>query len=182
MLSHRIDGERDLRLLEERDAAELQAVIESNRAHLAAWMPWAAEQTLDGTLDYIRRSRRELGERRALELAIVQRGAIIGGAGLNRVDWVNLGANIGYWIAERAQGRGTVTMAVRALVDHALGAWDLHRVEIRAGVENARSRAVPVRLGFVQEGVLRGIERFGDRYLDHAVYGMLADDWPSARG
>jgi hypothetical protein len=51
------------------------------------------------------------------------------------------------------------------------------RVEIRAAPENARSRAIPERLGFTQEGTLRQVERVGDRYLDNVVYAMLAEHW-----
>jgi hypothetical protein len=43
------------------------------------------------------------------------------------------------------------------------------RVEIRAAPANARSRAIPERLGFTQEGTLRQVERGGDRYLDNVV-------------
>ena len=70
-----------------------------------------------------------------------------------------------------------MTEAVRALVDQALGPWRLRRVEIRAAVENHRSRAIPERLGFHQEGVLRQAERIGDRYVDHVVYAMDATAW-----
>jgi ribosomal-protein-serine acetyltransferase len=72
-----------------------------------------------------------------------------------------------------------ITRVVRALVEHALLGWGLNRVEIRAAPENRRSRAVPERLGFRQEGVLREAERVGDRYLDSVVYGVLASAWPS---
>jgi ribosomal-protein-serine acetyltransferase len=44
-----------------------------------------------------------------------------------------------------------------------------------------RSRAIPERLGFVHEGTLREAERIGERWLDLAVYGMLASDWPPPR-
>ena len=53
----------------------------------------------------------------------------------------------------------------------------LNRVEIRAAPENRRSRAIPERLGFTEEGTLRQAERVGERYLDSAVYAMLAEDW-----
>jgi hypothetical protein len=71
----------------------------------------------------------------------------------------------------------TGSVATGALVDHAFGVWKLNRVEIRAGVENKRSRAIPERLGFTQEGVLRQAERVGDRFVDHVMYSILADEW-----
>ena len=96
--------------------------------------------------------------------------------GYHGVSWANRSTSIGYWLAEDQQGRGTMTAAVRTLVDHALSIWRLNRVEIRAAVENRRSRATPERLGFHQEGTLRQAERVGDRYLDCVVYSMLATE------
>ena len=72
-----------------------------------------------------------------------------------------------------------MTAAVRAYVDHAFGTWKLNRVTIQAAVDNARSRAIPERLGFRQEGILRETERVGERMLDGVVYAMLAADWPA---
>jgi ribosomal-protein-serine acetyltransferase len=67
-----------------------------------------------------------------------------------------------------------VSEAVQALVDHAFGQWKLHRVQIRAATDNARSRAIPERLGFEQEGLLREAEKVGDRYQDLVLYAKLA--------
>ena len=71
-----------------------------------------------------------------------------------------------------------MTLAVRALVEHAFRGLRVHRVEIRAAVDNVRSRAIPERLGFTNEGVLRGAQRFPDRYEDLVVYSLLAPEWP----
>jgi ribosomal-protein-serine acetyltransferase len=71
-----------------------------------------------------------------------------------------------------------MTRAVRALVDHAIGAWQINRIEIRAGVENLPSRGVAERLGFREEGRLLQVERVGDRWIDSVLYAMLAADWP----
>jgi ribosomal-protein-serine acetyltransferase len=96
------------------------------------------------------------------------------------IDRVARNAIIGYWLAEEYEGRGLITRAVRALIDHAFGEWQLHRVEIRAAAENVRSRAVPERLGFTQEGVLREAELVGGEYQDLVVYGLVATDGATA--
>jgi ribosomal-protein-serine acetyltransferase len=70
-----------------------------------------------------------------------------------------------------------MTAAVGALLDHAFGVWRLERVEIQAAVENRRSRAVPERLGFREEGVRSQAERHGDHFVDLVLYAMLAADW-----
>jgi ribosomal-protein-serine acetyltransferase len=177
VLSFEIDDRRHLRLLEEADAEELYEMVAANRAFLSRWMPWAANQTLEGTLEFIRSSRKQLADNQGFQAAIVEDDRIVGVLGFHRLDWENCATSVGYWIAEQSQGHGTVTRAVRALADHAFRAWKLNRVEIRAGVDNERSRAVPGRLGFQQEGVLRQAERVGDRFVDHAVYAMLREDW-----
>ena len=51
------------------------------------------------------------------------------------------------------------------------------RVEIWHDVCNTSSAAIPERLGFREEGVQREVERIGERYNDHAVYGLLAPEW-----
>ncbi len=169
-----------LRLLDEADARELHALVETNRAHLARWLPWAAGQTFDDTLDFIRRTRSQLSENDGFQAAIVLDGGIVGMVGYVSVDWGNRSTRIGYWLDEARQGRGTMAAAVRLLVDHALTTWQLNRVEIRAATENRRSRAIPERLGFNQEGTLRQAELVDSRYLDSVLYSMLAADWRAA--
>ncbi len=178
-LRFQIDEYRYLRLLEESDGEELDAVVQTNREYLARWMPWAAGQTGQETLEFIRSTRRQLAENQGFHLAIVEAGGIVGVIGFHRLDWPNRSTSIGYWIAESSQRRGTVTAAVRAITDYAFREWQLNRVEIRAGLENHRSRAVPARLGFVEEGVLREAERVGNGYMDHVVYSMLTTEWKS---
>jgi ribosomal-protein-serine acetyltransferase len=168
---------RDLRLLEEADAEELYRLIDANRAYLARWMPWAAHQTLVGTLEFIRLTRRQAAANDGFQAAVISEGAIVGMAGFHGVNWPHRSTTIGYWLDEGHQGRGLMTRVVRALIDHAFGEWNLHRVEIRAATDNHRSRAIPERLGFREEGVQREAELIGDRYNDLAVYGLLAPEW-----
>jgi ribosomal-protein-serine acetyltransferase len=168
-----------LRLLDEADARELHALIEANRAHLGPWLPWAAGQTFEDTLDFIRRTRAQLTANDGFQATIVIEGAIVGVIGYHAVDWGNRSTRVGYWLDEGQQGRGTMTAAVRSLVDHALTVWRLNRVEIIVATGNRPSRAIPERLGFRKEGTLRQFHLIDGRYLDCVSYSMLAADWPA---
>jgi len=53
----------------------------------------------------------------------------------------------------------------------------MHRVEIRCGTGNHRSCAVPERLGFTREGVLREAQWVSGRWVDLVVWGMLEQEW-----
>ena len=175
-----ITGDSYLRLLGEEDANELHGLIEANRAYLAQWLPWAARQTFEDTLDFIRGTRSQARENEGFQAAIVTGKDVIGVIGYVNLDWGNRSTRVGYWLDEGQQGKGTMTAAVRLLVDHALTVWQLNRVEVIVATENRRSRAIPERLGFREEGTLRQFQLVNGRYLDCASYSMLAEDWRAA--
>jgi RimJ/RimL family protein N-acetyltransferase len=170
-----------LRVVGLEDASELHGLIEANREHLARFMPWAAEQTIADTRAFLDAKRVQLASNDGFECAIVRDGRIIGMVGFHAVNWRDRSTTIGYWLAAGEQGRGLMTAAVRAMVDHAFRSMGLRRVVITAAVHNDRSRAIPQRLGFVQEGTLRQAVRVGDQYFDDAVYAILAEDWLGQR-
>lgn len=87
-------------------------------------------------------------------------------------------AELGYWMAQEARGRGIMGEAVRRVVDYGFSAdgMKLGRIEWHAYVENFASAGVARRAGFTYEGVLRmeGLQR-GLRH-DSWVAGLLLDD------
>lgn len=178
MLSPRLDT-LGVRPLESEDAAELHALIEVNRDHLARWLPWAAGQDPAGTERFLGEAEQQFARDDGFQAAIKPKGEIVGIVGFHSVDWINRNTSLGYWLAADAQGRGTMTVVVSALLDHAFYEWELHRVEVHCAPANARSRAIPERLGFREEARLREAELLDGRYLDSVVYGMLEEEWGS---
>jgi ribosomal-protein-serine acetyltransferase len=169
-------GGARLRLLEEGDAEELHRLIVANREHLAAWMPWAAAQAEAETRAFLARARRQLRANDGFQAGVLLDARIVGVAGYHAVDWVNRTTSIGYWLAADRQGQGTMTATVAALARHALDGWGLNRIELRAAVENHRSRALAERLDFRAEATMRKAERIGDRTSDLVVYSLLAGE------
>jgi ribosomal-protein-serine acetyltransferase len=156
------------------DAEELYELVEANRERLNPWMPWP-EHTR-GVEEQRTWIAQHLEDTEGLGIDLG--GRLVGGAGLD-VGPFRIMAEIGYWIDGAHEGEGLVTRAVVALTDLAFRHVGVHRLVIRAGVGNARSRAIPERLGFTYEGVLRGEGKgsAGYGFHDLAIYSMLEDEW-----
>jgi ribosomal-protein-serine acetyltransferase len=180
MLRFELGDDRSMRLLDAADAEELYELIDANREYLARWMPFVSQtRSAADSLAFIRSTRRQMAENRGMQMAILAGERIIGVAGFHRIDWTSRSTSIGYWLAEAHQGSGTMTAAVRALLDHAFSVLRLARIEIRAGVENGRSRAIPERLHFHEIGTLRAAERIGTELIDHVIYAITDVEWES---
>lgn len=177
MFALRADDDVVIELAEEHHAEELFALVDRNRDHLRPWMPWVdATVTPADSLAFLRFVRAEYAAGRQFHANLRYGGALVGGIGM-RFNQPNLKAEIGYWLDAGHVGRGIVTRATRALTSVAFSELGFRRVSILAAVDNVRSRAVPERLGFAYEGVLRSNEVVGGRSLDHAMYAVLADEW-----
>jgi ribosomal-protein-serine acetyltransferase len=172
----------ELRPLNLRDAKALFALVEANRDRLRRWLPWPdANRSVLDSRAYILRVRAQGRAGTAESFGIWWRERLVGVAGFVWIDVTHQSAAIGYWLAGEAEGHGLMTASVSALLRHGFRDLKLNRIEIRAGVRNRRSRAIPERLGFRHEGTLRESERLADRFVDHAVYGLLADEWKHHR-
>jgi ribosomal-protein-serine acetyltransferase len=166
-----------LRPLLEEDAKELHALVEKNRLHLAPWLTWPTTQTFDDTLEFIRAGKSQAAANDGFHSAIFCEDHIAGVVSYMEVNWRHRRTVLGYWLDSDHQGKGLMTGAVRLIVDHAITVWELNRVEVRAAVENRKSRAIPERLGFDQEGVLYEAELVNGHYLDTVLYAMRAINW-----
>jgi ribosomal-protein-serine acetyltransferase len=174
----KIDDATALRLLSAEDAPELFAVTDSNRKHLRAWLPWVdavLAEVDSATFIEATITQREAG--RGPTFSVLRDRAIVGIAGFRPIDRVNRVGEIGYWLTAAAQGGGTMTECCRFLVRYAFLTLDLNRVEIAAATGNQCSRAIPERLGFKFEGVLREREDLYGTFVDHALYSQLRSEF-----
>jgi ribosomal-protein-serine acetyltransferase len=174
----KISDELELRLLEERHAEELFALVDQNRQHLRQWLPWL-DTTISpsDTLTFIKNALDQFANDLGLVSGIWYRNRIVGVIGFNSIDWQNRLAHIGYWLDAESQGNGFVIRGCSALIDYAFNELELNRIEIHCAKGNKKSRAIPETLGFSQEGLVRQAEWLYDHFVDHVIYGMLASEW-----
>jgi len=168
-----------IRPFERADALELFERIDASRDTLRPLLPWVdATQTADDSRETIAQMRGNWETHTDLAVGVIRRedGRVLGGSGLHRIDWDTRAFEVGYWLASDAVGYGYMTECVAALTSMAFEALDANRVEIRLDPTNERSRAVPVRLGFVYEGRLRrNVATDGD-IRDTDVFGLVPGD------
>jgi ribosomal-protein-serine acetyltransferase len=182
VFSHKLGENTELRLLEERHAQELTDLTDRNREYLRAWLPWVdTSRTIEDRKNFIRGALKQFAENNGFTAGIWHEGRLAGVIGYHTIDWENRTTAVGYWLGEEFQGRGLVTAACRALVDHAFEELGLNRVSIACATENKKSCAIPERLGFRREGVVRQAEWLYDHFVDHVVYATLASEWQTRR-
>ena len=162
-----------LRPLAERDLA----------AYAAAF---AAEPETDPDADSLRRRPQLVAEGAAagdfIELAIADPAddRLLGSVTLHSFSWRHQRAEVGFWLASGARGRGLATEAIGNAVDWAFAANDLHRVEMTTApglVHEGKVMALAERLGFRREGLLRQRNFERGRRLDVIMLAVLHPDW-----
>lgn len=168
----------DLRLLEERHAPALFALVNQDRAYLRQWLPWV-DSTLveDDSLSFIRATREQFAAGEAITAGIWSANHLAGVIGTHKINCLFRKVELGYWLGDSFQGQGIMTDCCRVLITHLFEELELNRVEICCASGNSKSSAIPNRLGFKHEGTLREGDFSGGRFHDLLVFGMLRREW-----
>lgn len=155
-----------------------KAVFEAMNAsmkELKQWVPFAQKDQSEQDVEInIRKAHTNFLTREDLRLHVYQKetGEFIASSGLHRINWDIPKFEIGYWIDSRHSGKGYMTEAVEAITNFAIHKLNAKRVEIRCDSKNLKSRAIPERLGFILEGILKNDGRSlnGNELRDTCIY------------
>ena len=173
-----VNKDIEVSLLEEKHAPEMFALIEANRESLRQWLPWVdTTLTADDSKTFIMRATDQFYGDTGIHCAIFYKGRMAGVIGCVKIDLGNRACEIGYWLGDTYRGMGLMTTVCSALLGYLFNSMFMNRVEIRCAVDNVKSIAIPIRLGFKKEGVMRQAAWLNDRFIDLAVYGMLSGEW-----
>jgi ribosomal-protein-serine acetyltransferase len=174
----RVDDLISLEFLEEIHAESLFNLVNANRAYLREWLPWVDNmQTISNFTHYIIDTKKRAVDKTDFGYAIIIDKNIVGRIGLHHINYQNRIGEIGYWLADGLQGRGIITKSCKSLISHCFKEFGLNRIEIKCGVGNEKSRAIPEKLKFKQEGILRQAELLNGKFIDLYLYAMVKEEW-----
>lgn len=168
----------ELRLLEEKHASTVFAVVDRNREYLRRWLPWVdPTRSVNDTLEFIRGARERFDTVGEITAGIWYQNEFSGTVGTHKLDRMHRALEIGYWLGEGAQGKGIITDACRAMIRHSFLELEMNRLVIRCAVGNDRSCAVAQRLGFTFEGIQREADLVNGHFHDLKVWSLLRREW-----
>lgn len=152
-----------LKPLRLRDRKKWLNVRAENREWLSPWeatlplIPGSDVKSLQKELPsffrLVRTLNRESRDGRSISFVIWHENNLIGQISMGGIILGAMrGAHIGYWIDRSYAGRGFTTEAVNLLTEYGFSVLALHRIEINLRPENAASRRVAEKAGYVLEG------------------------------
>ena len=92
------------------------------------------------------------------------------GAGFDTAEW-------GFAIGSQFWGTGVFETCANLVLEFTFDTLGVRRLEARAAVQNGRGHGALVKMGAVQEGVLRQSFAKNGRYLDQVLFAILRSDW-----
>lgn len=115
--------------------------------------------------------------------AIIEKesGHLVGSIGYGTHDLAHARAEVGYVLARHCWGHGLMSEALRAVLGHAFGTLQLHKVFAHCHVQNTASRRVLEKAGMRHEGRLYEQLFVKNAYWDIDVFGILDREWKAAR-
>ncbi|ROM61977.1 GNAT family N-acetyltransferase [Pseudomonas brassicacearum] len=120
-----------------------------------------------------------------IPFTIVRRdtGQVVGSTRFWKVDRVNRKLEIGHtWLAESAQKSGINTEAKHLLLTYAFEVLECVRVQFTTDELNEKSRAAILRLGAVQEGIVRHERIMPDGRKRNSVrFSIIDSEWPQVK-
>ncbi|GIN57280.1 GNAT family N-acetyltransferase [Lederbergia ruris] len=160
------------------DGKVVHEAIRASINELKPWMPFAQKEQSEQDVEVnIRSAYISFLKREDLRLLVFlkETGEFVASSGLHRIDWSIPKFEIGYWIDSRFSGEGYMTEAVKGIAQFAFRELQARRVEIRCDAKNMKSRAIPERLGFSLEGILKNDDVSPDtnQLRDTCIYAKI---------
>jgi RimJ/RimL family protein N-acetyltransferase len=173
------DGVVTVRHWRDEDVPAIVAAVQD--PEIPRWTSVPDGYTEADSLAFMADTRRAMRSGERCAFGVVEDGSVAGAIGFPRLSWENARAEVGYWVAAHARGRGVATRAVNLVCAWGFEVCGFHRIELLAATENPASQAVAERAGFAREGVLRDYMVNKGRWLDMVMFARIATDTPNVR-
>jgi RimJ/RimL family protein N-acetyltransferase len=173
------DGMVLLRSCRMEDAQEHCNAVHESIDELKKWLAWANEDyAIDDSRIWLKACSTVWDKGLEYNFVIVNPCTqnLMGWCGLNRIDYQNMVANLGYWVRKQYCNSGVASAAALLLAKFGFERLHFNRIEIIAATENLASQRVAEKAGAVREGVLRNLINQHGNTLDGVMFSLIPGD------
>lgn len=100
---------------------------------------------------------------------------MLGGVGINAINWAHCTGNLGYWVRKSVLGQGIAVKASQLAAQYAFEELKLNRLEIVLQPMNKASQRVAEKLGAQKEGLLRKRLMVNGEAKDAWLYSLVTE-------
>ena len=142
----------------------------------------ADKQQLRKWMDIMHRDR-DANTRRAFTIIDKQTGQIAGSSSLGSIAMNDLRVEIGWsWLGKDFRSTGLNRHAKFAMMRYAFEQQNFERVEFKTDVLNTRARQGLMKVGGIEEGILRShMTMWNNRRRTSIFYSVLKNEWPGLK-
>ena len=161
-----------IRPLEKRDLPYIYQQ-ENSRKVMALWFQEAYTSFDELQLLY----ERHVLDQTERRFVVEDKDQFIGVVELMYIDGLQRHTEIHFLIHPDHQGHGYAQSAIKAGIEYAFKVLNMHKVYLYVDVDNAAAIHIYKKVGFTQEGVLRGHFFAEGKYHDSMMMGILAHEF-----
>ncbi len=166
-----------LRIPQRNDGKVMNLAIRESIQELKPWLPFVQTLPLQEETELnLESAHDKFLKKESFRFLIFTKetGEFVGVTSLQSIDWDIPKCEIGYWANSKYVGNGYMTEAVDAITKLGIHTLRFKRIEIRCESENIKSRAIPERLHFTLEGILKNedLSADGKRVTDTCIYAV----------
>ncbi|MBP6623894.1 MAG: GNAT family N-acetyltransferase [Chitinophagaceae bacterium] len=167
-----------LKPLNEDDAQTFFDLIENNRPRLEAFFSGtvAKTKTFDDTSNYLKEIIEKQIQKTYLAFFVIDSESqkIIGFMDAKNIDWNLPKAELGCFIDKNFANQGIAAEPFSAFIHHLFSTYHFTKLFLRTHESNEAAKALAIKTGFIQEGVLRSdYKSLNGEFLDLIYFGIL---------
>ena len=153
--------------------------VHDSREVLKIWLPWChSNYNISETGEWVNSQQSAWNEKREFAFGVFETDSnrLVGGCGINQINWIHKAGNLGYWIKTDVTGKGFASAAAKLCARFGFIDLELNRIEIVSAKDNVASQKVAEKTGAKKECLARKRLIVGNKVHDAFVYSLTKKD------
>jgi len=166
--------------LEKIDSSFVKDIYEyASDPEVTRFVIWPRHKTLQDTSSFLYGWLEDVYQRNVPNWAMIHKkdNRMMGTAGYSMVDLDNYFGEIGVVVHRNYWGQHLGGEAAKKIISYGFETMHLHRIQARTFADNISSRKSLEEVGFHLEGIRKHAHFRENRFLDEAIYAVLAEEW-----